>query len=472
MYVKFSLVLVFTISGMLTGNVAVKAQQEIQDKIPASLELENGLYQGAIDLLDQFRELDSSIENVGALKFVVVHEGAKRPPRSLGRLNMRLAEKLETALVWASPKSNKGLKQPFGVVKNATQIAADIGLNHLNKSKARAKFFEVSRPLYWENEKKEVKASADALIYGFAELSSDLSKIKIELSAFSKVQPEVEIQTTPFTATLELTDLLDGGMSFSSRGQSDQPKVVKFHRPQSHPLETGPLKLEIYFGDTVESGKVRWDQVPQRMTQTVDPDSGRTEMMIPEPAVGRRMNLVVSRRDPSNQTRYGVLLRVNGVNSLYSDTLPDERSALWVMTPLKQRFSIQGFQTTIGAEGKRKPFTSVGGREADEFKRFYGSNTGLISMTLFEELSEEKPDHSSDGLTKIELQSIESSIVPKQALANRSSLTARYRAQLFPSEGRGIITPGKEQAGKTAKPVKFRRDPIPVFSGSLRYFRD
>ena len=472
MYGKLSSILAFVAWGILSWSVSIEAQQAPQPEIPASLELENGLYQGAIDILDQLRELDSSIRNVGALKFVIVHEGAKHPPRSLGQLNMRLAEKLETALVWASPKSNKGLKQSFGVIKNASQIAADIGLNHLEKSKARGKFFEVNRPLYWQNENSEVEAKADAIVFGFASLSGDLSEIKIELSAFSKIQPEVEIQSKSFTAKLELSDLLDGGMSFSSRGQG-QPQVVKFHRPSLHPLEAGPLKLDVYYGDVVgTSADVRWDKQPQKMTQIVDPDSKVCEMMIPEPKVGRRMRLVVRRRDDSDQTkRYGVVLKVNGANSLYSQTLPNERCAAWVLEPNKKQFSISGFQTKIGADGKRQPFTSFGGQHADEIKRFYGSDTGLISMTVFKELSKEQLKIALDDSKEV-LHSIERSIAPKEAMANRSSLTAKYRSQLFPSDPRGIISKGKEELGKTMDPVSFRRDPTPVLSGSLRYFRD
>ena len=97
--------------------LGVMAQLGIADAHSAD-ELERNLVRVAPELLQTFRS--RGYRNVGVLKFRV-QRGSDSATDRAGGLNMRLADKLELALILA----NK-VKDPVGIVTRASRIAATI----------------------------------------------------------------------------------------------------------------------------------------------------------------------------------------------------------------------------------------------------------------------------------------------------------------------------------------------------------
>ena len=155
---------------VLFGGFGLTYGQE-RDSVPVHLELENAIANAAEDLLRQLHK--EGVKNVGVFKFAVAETGMSKLPFSLGRINMRLAEKTELALVWRNSAATDGADPGIGVVKSASEIGKELlalgkAASHVDP-KTRSQFFAFERPLYWEHDGQKV-AKPDAFVFGFAEL--------------------------------------------------------------------------------------------------------------------------------------------------------------------------------------------------------------------------------------------------------------------------------------------------------------
>ena len=171
-----------------------------------------------------------------------------------------------------------------------------------------------------------------------------------------------DLKLTPLaklTVPTDLEDLIDSGESFTTRGIFDggsvdqgntaettekveaaakkeailvRTETVDKSEPQTstkHPLSAAggsPIEFEIWYGNDLQKFEFR---------------DGAA--FVKEPQEGHDVILAV-RRKGSDKTRYGVLVRVNGENTLYREKTPDAKASLWVMEPaegiLDPRFSI------------------------------------------------------------------------------------------------------------------------------------
>jgi len=322
--------------------------------VPVNYQLECQFQQAAKEILVELRS--DNVKSVGVLKFSIRTGEDGGFPSSLGSLNMRLAEKLELALVMANPAAESQVANQVGVIRGASDIAAIIpGASHTNP-KGQKLLFTKEYPLAWALQGKSL-TTPDAMLVGVAQISDDLRSVDIDISMLKKGTAGLRI-LKQFTVATDIEDLIDSGESFATRGIFDdgkvndgkvndsgktvelvtkksliirtetlgkkQPQVV-----QQHPLaakSNAPLKFEIYYNGQLQSYEFREGAAFMR-----------------EPLAGQKVSFIVRRND-NDQKRLGVLVRVNGENTLYRERLPDSRSTVWIMEPNMKEFSVQGFQ--------------------------------------------------------------------------------------------------------------------------------
>ncbi len=439
------------------------AEAPVQDR------LEDGLQQAAKQALQKLRE--RQLHSVGVLKFSI-RTGSGPFPTSLGTLNHRLAEKLELALVLANPAQESKAAQQVGVIRNASDTAATIpGAQHVTPE-GQSLLFSKEYPLAWAINRKSA-VIPDAFIIGVAQVRDDLRAIDIELSLLENGKAGLE----PFhsqTSPLDLEDLIDSGESFTTRGLfdggqvNDGSKVVELvakrsqtirdetfgkSQPQpakAHPLagsNEAPLSLEVWYGNRKQNIEFR---------------DGAA--FVHEPSQGEKVMFIV-RRTVNETTRYGIVLRVNGENTLYRERLPDSRASIWIMEPTMKEFSVQGFQLD---NGTRQDFRVLSDSESRKRAIDYGRDVGMISFTVFQTGNAPVPSFSDDELD-LAIQS--KAKLPTQTASSRGQLGRSLTDQLLAQDiTRGLIVEG-EKTNAAVKTTTFQRDPIPVMATSIRYYK-
>ena len=169
-------------------------------------------------------------------------------------------------------------------------------------------------------------------------------------------------------------------------------------------------------------------------------------------------------RNGTDKTRYGVLVRVNGENTLYRDRTPDSRAAMWILEPGASRFAIEGFQID---KGTRQDFRVLSDRESQNRLIDYGRDVGFISIAVYQELRTSKPVLSEDQ-TDLAVQS--QAQLPEKTAPSRGQLAQSLFKQLMDQNGtRGLIAEGQSTAAAINN-VNFERDPVPVMATSIRYY--
>lgn len=438
----------------------------------AADDLEKQLLKAAPTWRTQLQE--AGYRNVGVLKFLVQKEG--RPGSDqFGELNIRLAQKVELALTITNPFTD-----PLGIVLNASRTAATIaGASHLSVA-GRQKLFEKSYPLAWGNE----SVIPDAFITGKAILSSDLQTLKIGLAVFDK-QGKVNDNLWRGTIKPDLEDLLDAGQSFATRGAFDGGNVKKSAEEQKdlatkqaatsavrveketsvvsklttsseHPLSPqnlpAPVSLEVRYGPNPHALR------PQPL------EFRNGGAFIPEPGEGQQVVLVV-RRKGSDRSRLGVVLKVNGENTLYRQKRPDAECAPWVFEPQLTEFGIQGFQLT---DGRLEPFKVLSQAESKALEFDYGDQLGTISIAVFRERATPEVVKSSDD---DDFSVLTRGLVLDKPARDLSALKGNLR---IPGGTlaltRGVITGGAVIDSKIDT-TKFTIDPVPIMAATVRYYQ-
>jgi hypothetical protein len=427
-------------------------------------DLETQFLKQAPAILSKLRE--QGYENVGVLKFRI-KKGNEPATDRAGTLNLRLTEKLELALILANKVS-----EPIGIIRNASQTAATIeGANHLS-TEGRKKLFEKAYPLAWGEE----QVVPDAFIAGVALISGDLRTMTIGLMTFDQTGEEF-VQLAKFDIKPDLEDLLESGESFTVRGVFDQANLqltdderkdkateeavstslkVKEETAQSikpaaakvHPLAPGansPIKFEIFYDGKPQSIEFR-----------------QGAAFVAEPAEGQKVTFVVRRKDAS-RPRLGVVVKVNGENTLFRQKEADAQCSMWVFEPRLSEFGITGFQV----DGQQLQLFKVLSQAESQAKEIdYGEFVGTISVSVFQERTvapKPSPQLLTDEGEDFEI--LTRGVFPKEQPQNLGAL----KQQLARSATRGLITEGATIARQVEK-VKFNRDPIPIMTATIKYY--
>lgn len=400
--------------------------------------LDRALLKAAPEIIAYLESKDC--KNVGVLKFLI-DKGDDSPADRVGALNLSLARRLEVALVLA----NNG-KTPRNIIQDASKVAADtIGATHRTRE-GREKLFDGPYPLAWGDE----QVIADAFLTGRVTVNAELTKMTVSIEAFGKDGKEPERIITPtLVVDVDAAVLTELGESFFLRGGLDSSKAsetaVKVKTGQArHPLldRDAPVLLEI----TCDSRPVR-----------VEVKEGVAH--IPEPRKGQKVSFLVRRNDRSQET-YGVVLKVNGKNTLFRQRLPELSCRKWVLEPGDPSTPpILGFYT---ADNTIESFTVESPQASRGSAIDYGPDVGTITMTVFRGKLDEAPEQLGPDEHAVQRGAFPAT--------KPESLTA-LQAALRRSSIRGRLKPGEKVPQPELKRVAFEPIPVPVMTVTVRYFQ-
>ena len=363
---------------------------------PASDTLDRELLKNAPKIIRYLK--DHGYKNVGALKFRV-KKGDEPIGDHVGPLNLNLADRLEIALILADDVRN-----PIGVIHGASAVAATLpGANHLTRP-GRQALFRGRYPLAWGDQKVEADVFLTGVvvvspdlgqmsvgIMAFGKDGEALEKVvdfrdcSIATGADSKIARQEQGESTwdplnaselapnsanglipsliawaksqlpgnvaivsDFTATTDAPALVEVGESFMTRGAFDggRVEVVKDQAASEeavrdqvvktaarvksaqvmHPLQDpeAPVALEVFYDN---------QRVPLQL------QDGKA--LIAEPHEGQTV-LFVLRKVDKTPGKYGVVLSVNGENTLYKERLSPLQCWKWILSPETPAISDSG----------------------------------------------------------------------------------------------------------------------------------
>jgi hypothetical protein len=420
---------------------------------------------------------DKGYKNIGVLKFQVSKDG-KPFSDNVGTLNVFLARRLEVALVLAQQNREKH-PNPVGIIDNATAVAHRTkGANHLS-GEGRLKLFGASYPLAWG--KSQVRP--DAFITGTAEISKDLKTLKVQLLIFDKTENILKSLGKKFAAANQPEQLVEMGESFTTRGLFDDGKLGDDKKKEAVLDEAARIKNQ-----EREGGKApplnpadKDAQAPVKLKVLYDGNEVPITVkggkaFVPEPRQNQRVVLVLER--DKNRERYGIVLKVNGENTIEKQRLPDLQCRRWILEPSHRGpMAIDGYQIN---DKKKELFRVLSAAESHAREVDYGANVGTITLTVFRAWNKDKkkpPQDPSDeakeamAVHKGTLETKPQKDEPEKP-DNLDALTARLLAEANSSTPpiRALVVPGQEEQGEV-KVVEFDPDPLPIMTLTVIYYK-
>lgn len=446
--------LTLILSGLLFAVTPVRA-----DEVPS---LEFGMGKEAKQILKKLRE--EGIHNVGVLKFLLTREGDKKFSDALGPMNLLLARRLEVALVVKNSPSS-----PIGIIQDASAVAAGIpGANHLTPA-GLDKLFAAEYPLAWGKE----KVKPDAFLVGEGMVERDLRTLHLGIHLIDAKTRKRQTLTPDLVMRIRPEHLTEIGESFS-RGVFDggqagveagkdatlaqMDKVSDIARKvrtkqETHPMSepNSPFGLEVAYDSQVQPIEVRDGQA-----------------WIAEPREGQTVAIRLMRHDPSDR-KYAVVLKVNGENVLFREKLPDLQCLGWIIEQrdVNAPREIKGFQIS---DDRLEAFRVASRQESRAREINYGSDVGTISMTVFGEAKGSAAPRVLNYEQRDE-QLIRRTELPKPA--EKPSTFSQLQQDLYKGlvDSRGLIVEGGPTQASAINRVKFQRDPVPVMSVTLHYYK-
>jgi len=428
--------------GMVLALGAIVTMARAQE--PKVESLNRALLQHAPAVLGYLQKNDC--KSVGVLKFRV-RIGDGKLTDSAGPINLAVANELEIALALSRANDSKN---PIGIARRASEVAATIpGASHITPE-GREKLFSKTYPLAWGKE----SVTPDAFLTGVVQVDADLRTMWVTICAFTKGAGKLE-QVVEFKVACDPVQLADSGQSFLVRGLADNGTVVttaaKVKVGQvDHPWKdkTAPMHLDIRY-----NGK----SVP------VVIKDGRA--WVAEPREGDKVELVLRRNDASQEV-YGVVLTVNGENTLYKQRLSPELCSKWIFGPGAAPYTIEGFKTDV-ASGEA--FRVLSRAESKKNEVYYGADVGTFSLVVFRKKRGGDPpkllfDDEED------MAFVHRGIFPQGQPNNLSALRQQIRQPVDKEPLRGVIVGGEKITIQTEK-VEFKADPTPVMALTITYYK-
>lgn len=418
---------------------------------------------------------DKGYRNVGVLKFRIA-KGDGPVSDSVGTLNSYLADRLQVALLLANPLK---VEQQVGIIDNASAVAAGLaGANHLT-AEGRQQLLAAEYPLAWGTE----RVTPDAFLTGEVQVSADLREMRIQILAFGRTSESLEPAIPAFTAPTAASQLPELGESFTLRGTFDvgtaaNPAAARAPSPgravriietaarvrtagSPHPLQDpqAPVALEILYNGVRAPVSFREGQA-----------------FLPEPQESDVVTFVL-RRNPSAVGNLGVVLKVNGENTLYRQRRRDVDCNKWILEPNTPPITVAGYQVDGGAAEK---FRVLSRQESTASEMNYGVDVGMITLTVFAERGRAEqagtvkaavqpallPDEQTEDLL-----ALTRGLMPPERPKNLAALKYQLRqGGRSGTETRGLIQQG-ERIDRKVRQVVFDPDPTPVMSAAVIYYR-
>jgi hypothetical protein len=440
-------------------------------------------------LLDRAKGLvkhckDKGYKTVGVLKFLGAKDGSDFSD-NLGTVNTLLARRLEVSLVLANDP-----RKPIELIDDASAVAARTrGANHYTPEGRRA-LFAAGYKLAWGDPK--VRVTPDAFLTGLVSMSKDLKTLRVSFLYFDRTTnrlepvPGVPDAVVPNRAAA----LVEMGESFTVRGAFDDGKVeanpkgkndvetkpkAKNDPPEAKGKNDPPADLpkdkdQSAFQSAADirdqkGGKhpAEDPNAPIKLTVLYDGQPVKIQVrdgkaFVPEPAAGQRVEFVIAK--DAKAPRYGVVLKVNGDNTLDKQRLPDVRCRKWIMTDPGETVTIRGYQ--LGTD-RVETFRVLSAPESKAREVNYGADVGTITMTVFSEGKEPAPDLAEDAAEK-------TAVAAGELPAEPSKSFDSLKAKLLEDANRGLIAEGAQVEGKV-QVVKFTPAATPVMTLTVIYYK-
>lgn len=426
---------------------------------------------------------------VGVLKFLV-KIGDREPSDMVGELNMGLADRLEAALILASDSEKLAFVRRASVAVAANQ---DPRATHLTTDGRKA-FFDEKYPHAWKAE----KFVPSAFITGLASLDPKNRTMKLELQLFRK-DGVLKSLLDPIEVSLTRRNMVEAGFSYAltpenspklfgeirERGtkvkgavklKEEEELVVKADEaikpgetPKPGTLASAPT-AEVAVGICPVKWKILYDNKPQPI------EGGK----VPEPSETQKVSFEVENTD--SKMTYAVVLKVNGVNTLFSQEMESDQCSKWVLPP-KAKIMVAGFQRDASTA---VPFKVLPPEESKaEFVR-YGALAGTFRLTVFPgdeamtdpfEADKQEYRKQPEFLTSV---AIARGVTDAASRGNPGSLK-RLQANLLdvfdessrpgPIGTRGLVVKGNDPTASPINQVFFKPSPsVPTADITVRYY--
>src|SRR5262245_5745812 len=408
-------------------------------------------------------------KNVGVLK-LLVQRGESKPDDAVGELNMGLADRLEAALILASPDEKIGIihRASMAVVENMNRAA-----NHCTPD-GRKKLFRDMYPLAWGT--KTVPASA--FVTGVASISKDLRKVTIRLEMFGddgvveRIGEPIDLPTTRRTLveagySYVLTEKAAPSVFDGARGGLKNKGSALRLKAED---DVAALDQALAMNDPTKTEGVKFTAAaavkdcPVKLTiRYNDKDIEVEGDQVPEPKENEKVTFLLKNTDPAFM--YAVVLKVNGKNTLFSEDSEPAQCLKWIIPP-NGSVEVTGFQES---DADAIPFKILSTKESQENVVRYGDLGGTVRMVAYRgkqvdtdpsAVEKKEPDHNRVYLAAVSRGSKElkkGDIKPQSLRSLKGDLLGREE-QL---EGqRGYIDKG---ARKVANPIdRIFFEPLPT----------
>lgn len=411
---------------------------------------------------------------VGVLKFHAAKDGAK-PSDNLGTVNTLLARRLEVALVLANDPRN-----PVGVIEDATTTAAANGrANHLTPD-GRAALLAADYKPAWGDPKARVNPSA--FFTGLVGVSQDLKTLTVSFFYFDRTTnglkpvpgvPDAVVDNRA-AALVELGEsftlrgAFDGGKVQGKKGEvkkddAKKAEVKKADPPADLPKDKdqAAVTTAVEVRDQAGQHPAEDPNAPVKLTVLYDGKPVAVEVkggkaFVPEPATAQKVEFVLTK--DSLAKRYGVVLKVNGENTLDKQRLPDAKCRMWVLTKPNEVAGIGGY--ALGTD-RIETFRVLSAPESKAREVNYGADVGTLTLTVFPEGAEAVPDLAENAAEK-------SAVAKAELPAEPSKSFDALKAKLLQDANRGLIAEGTTVAGDV-KVVAFTPAAAPVMTLTVIY---
>jgi hypothetical protein len=412
--------------------------------------LDETLLQRAPEIVKYLR--DHNWQNVGVLKFLV-QKGTDPASDNAGPLNLSIARRLEVALVLANPD------EKLGIIRDASGAVVDSKrrASHLTPT-GRTGLFEVPYILAWGTDDAPVKA--DGFLTGLVQLSPDLATTTLTIQAFGKGQSE-PAEVCKLTVPTDARTLTEAGQSYRLRQLSPakgENAARAAHETAAgiakHPLESSELQWEIYYDN---------EQVPITFRD------GKASVKGP-----KQGQIVWFALRNNGKVRQGVVLRVNGENTLYREKLPSSLCRKWILDP-GDRVVVRGFQSDDKSAAE---FMVLSPEESEKEEVNYGEHAGTFSLEVFAARAEDNPIPAEDPKVKAVENGELPSGKPIKLATLQQKLVEPFRGPAKISGGRrqisgqkdtGIVVGGNAIESPVER-VTFEPAPVPIVSATVRYY--
>lgn len=497
------------LTSVLIAFLGVGKPLQAQGQKPATT-LERSMLEIAPSLIDGLRKIECN--NVGVMKFEVWKDG--EVSYSVGAINANLAKRLELSLYLSNTVSigdqKKGI-QPLNLIRNASAAIASIGDIDTRKEGGRKSLFGRQYDLAWGNS----KISPDGFLTGLAIIDPSRTSIHYVVLLFTKDNPKYRVfqpssksfqefrldkmppgalQTVAMRSNL-LTEIGDNFRSLkfgkfqqfdpttgkktdqapvqlpnSQNGQSTTPPPS----PKANDLELPepPVTLEILQSKTKFPGGNLEAFLNQTEFDTLNLAFEGGKAFIKGLKEDHPMRIRLKR--DTSESRYGVVLRVNGINTLGMGRGADAQARLWVMDANTPTLTLSGYQI----EGNQaNPFLITPDVKAAALSKELnlGDDTGTITLTVFKEKDANTPKTVPDNLAlQRKEKAIENGELPNPKEAQSATNPGALVSTILKERNRapGLITANKESTlVAPIRIVTFERDATPILHATIRYFQ-